>query len=106
MSLIPSYRPLEVTLVNKNKLKKHLRDEANISGTTLAKMSNGEFVSLSVIARICEYLECKIQDVVEFTTEEDESVKTLKERLDSLSEEEFEALQRIYEMVHNKKANK
>ncbi|MFD2409419.1 helix-turn-helix domain-containing protein [Paenibacillus rhizoplanae] len=32
----------------------------------MAKMSNGEFVALSVIARICEDLECKIEEVVEF----------------------------------------
>ncbi|MGE7828948.1 helix-turn-helix domain-containing protein [Paenibacillus sp. NPDC093718] len=64
--LVPSYKPLDITLVKQDKLRKHLRDEAGISGTTLAKMSNREFVSLSVIARICEYLDCRIEDVVEF----------------------------------------
>lgn len=66
MALIPSYKPLEITLIRRDKLRKHLRDDAGISGTTLAKMSNNEFVSLSVIARICDYLDCRIEDVVTF----------------------------------------
>ncbi|MGF7045750.1 DNA-binding Xre family transcriptional regulator [Paenibacillus sp. DS2015] len=69
MPLIPSYKPLDITLIRRDKLKKHLRDELSISGTTLAKMSNRDFVSLSVIARICEYLNCRIEDVVEFIEE-------------------------------------
>lgn len=67
--LIPSYKPLDITLIRRDKIRKHLRDEAGISGTTLAKMSNREFVSLQVIARICEYLDCRIEDVVEFVEE-------------------------------------
>ena len=66
MPLIPSYKPLEITLIKRDKLRKHLRDDLQISGTTLAKMSNREFVSLQVIARICEYLNCRIEEVVEF----------------------------------------
>jgi len=50
MPLIPSYKPLEITLIKRDKLRKHLRDDLQISGTTLAKMSNREFVSLQVIA--------------------------------------------------------
>lgn len=68
-SYIPSYKPLDITLIRRDKQKKHLRDEAGISGTTLAKMSNNDFVSLSVIARICEYLKCNVEDVVEFVDE-------------------------------------
>jgi len=66
MRIKPSYKPLEITLIKRDKLRKHLREEAGISGTTLAKMSNGGFVSLEVIARICDYLDCRIEDVVEF----------------------------------------
>lgn len=66
MRIKPSYKPLEITLIKRDKLKKHLREEAGISGTTLAKMSNGGFVSLEVIARICDYLDCRIEEVVEF----------------------------------------
>jgi putative transcriptional regulator len=41
-------------------------------------MSNGEFVAMSVIARICEELDCKIEEVVEFI--EQQPLDTAKER--------------------------
>jgi DNA-binding Xre family transcriptional regulator len=66
VALIPSYKPLEITLIKRDKLRKHLREELGISGTTLAKMSNNEFVSLQILAQICEYLDCRIEEVVEF----------------------------------------
>ncbi|MGV7115477.1 helix-turn-helix domain-containing protein [Paenibacillus kyungheensis] len=66
MGLKPSYKPMEITLIKRDKNKTYLRSKLGISPTTLAKMSNNEFVSLSVIARICEELDCRIEEVVEF----------------------------------------
>ncbi|MDF1510189.1 helix-turn-helix transcriptional regulator [Robertmurraya sp. DFI.2.37] len=64
--LKPSYKPMEITLIKRDKTRTDLRRELKISPSTLAKMSNGEFVALDVIALICEYLDCKIEEVVEF----------------------------------------
>ncbi|WP_338708896.1 helix-turn-helix domain-containing protein [Paenibacillus amylolyticus] len=69
MALKPSYKPMEITLIKKDKNKTYLRTQLGISPSTLAKMSNGEFVALSVIARICEELQCRIEEVVEFIEE-------------------------------------
>ncbi|MDK8191350.1 helix-turn-helix domain-containing protein [Paenibacillus sp. UMB7766-LJ446] len=69
MALKPSYKPMEITLIKKDKTKTYLRTQLGISPSTLAKMSNGEFVALSVIARICEDLQCRIEEVVEFIEE-------------------------------------
>ncbi|APO44154.1 MULTISPECIES: helix-turn-helix domain-containing protein [Paenibacillus] len=69
MALKPSYKPMEITLIKKDKNKTYLRTQLGISPSTLAKMSNGEFVALSVIARICEDLQCRIEEVVEFIEE-------------------------------------
>ncbi|MFC6652094.1 helix-turn-helix domain-containing protein [Paenibacillus rhizoplanae] len=66
MKLRPSYKPMEITLIRRDKTKTYLRNTLGLSPATIAKMSNGEFVALSVIARICEDLECKIEEVVEF----------------------------------------
>lgn len=57
---------MEITLIKRDKIKADLKKDLGISSSTLAKMSKGEFVALSVIAQICEYLECTIQEVVEF----------------------------------------
>ncbi|QNR66670.1 helix-turn-helix domain-containing protein [Paenibacillus peoriae] len=66
MGLRPSYKPMEITLIKRDKTRTYLRTQLGISPSTLAKMSNGEFVAMSVIARICEELDCKIDEVVEF----------------------------------------
>ncbi|KJF45934.1 MULTISPECIES: helix-turn-helix domain-containing protein [Bacillus] len=65
MRLRPSYKPMEITLIRKDKKKSDLRNDTDISSATLAKMSKGEIISLGVIIKICEYLECEIHDVVE-----------------------------------------
>lgn len=69
MKLKPSYKPLEITLIKKDKMKEDLRNDLKISPATLAKMSKGEDVSLRVIIKICEYLECRIEDVIELVEE-------------------------------------
>ncbi|MBX7000224.1 XRE family transcriptional regulator [Bacillus aerophilus] len=36
----------------------------------VAKLNKNEYVALSVIHKICEYLDCPIQEVVEFVKED------------------------------------
>jgi len=62
----PSYKPMEITLIKRDKTRTDLRNDLGVSGSTLAKMTNGEYVALDVIGLICEYLDCKIDEVVEF----------------------------------------
>ncbi|TYS46742.1 helix-turn-helix domain-containing protein [Bacillus infantis] len=62
----PSYKPMEITLIKRDKTRSHLRNELGISPSTLAKMSSNEYVALDVIGLICEYLSCTIGEVVEF----------------------------------------
>ncbi|MCP1148041.1 helix-turn-helix transcriptional regulator [Bacillus pumilus] len=73
MRLRPSYKPMEITLIKRDKKKSDLRNDTDISSATLAKMSKGEVVSLGVIIKICEYLECEIHDVVELEEVKEES---------------------------------
>lgn len=69
MGLRPSYKPMEITLIRRDKSKTYLRNTLGLSPATIAKMSNGEFVSLSVIARLCEDLDCRIEEIVEFVND-------------------------------------
>ncbi|GIO33142.1 hypothetical protein J2TS6_42830 [Paenibacillus albilobatus] len=64
--LKPSYKPLDITLIKRDKNKTYLRNKLGISSSTLANMSNGKFVAMSVLAKICEDLQCRIEEVVEF----------------------------------------
>lgn len=67
-----SYNNLWKLLIDKKMNKKDLRELANITSSTMAKMGKGEPVSLEIIARICKALNCNIQDVVEIIITEDE----------------------------------
>lgn len=72
MGLKPSYKPMDITLIKRDKNRTYLRTKLGISPSTLAKMTNGEYVAMSVIAKICEDLNCKIEEVVEFIPDNDE----------------------------------
>lgn len=61
-----SYNGLWKILIDKNMYRKDLAAELNISSATMAKMGKGESVSIEVLERICEYLECNIGDIMSF----------------------------------------
>ena len=59
-----SYKPLWKMLIDKDMTKKKLMEVTGISKSTIDKMGREEFVSLEILGRICETLECRIEDVV------------------------------------------
>lgn len=46
--------------------KTQFRTALGISTATLARMSKNEYISLETIEKICQYFDCKVEDVVEF----------------------------------------
>lgn len=62
----PNYKPLWITLIKRDKRKNDLRFDLGIAGNTIAKMAANQFVSMQVIAQICEYLQCDVSDVLTF----------------------------------------
>ena len=58
--------------IDKNLQKKNLIEDLNISSATIAKMGKGESVSVDVLERICEYMNCNIGDIMSFEKEEKE----------------------------------
>lgn len=60
-----SYKPLWKLLVDKDKLKQDLREEAKLSSTTMARLNNGDNVTTDVLLRICQVLNCQVDDIVE-----------------------------------------
>ena len=59
-----SYKPLWKLLIDRDMTKKGLMELAGISKSTMDKMGRGEFISLEILGRICEHLECNIEDIV------------------------------------------
>lgn len=42
------------------------RQPVGFSTATLAKMSKNEYISMETLENICEYLDCKVENVIEF----------------------------------------
>ena len=60
-----SYKKLWVLLIDRDIKKSSFRKELNLSSGTWTKLNNGEEVSLSILLRICGYLNCDIGDICE-----------------------------------------
>ena len=60
-----SYIKLWKLLLDKNMKKTDLIPAANISTTTLARLSKNETVRMDVMTRICKALNCDIGDIME-----------------------------------------
>ena len=60
-----SYKRLWVQLIEKDLSKVEMKKSLGLSAGTMSKLSKGEDVSLSVLLRICDYLNCDIGDICE-----------------------------------------
>ena len=58
-----SYKKLWIMLVEKEIPQATFRKDLNIATGTMTKMRRNEEVALSVLLRICEYLNCNIGDI-------------------------------------------
>ena len=67
-----SYNGLWKLLIDKNMKKMDLVENENIgiSTSTLAKMTKGETVSLSIVEKICAELDCDFGDLVHYQKDE------------------------------------
>ena len=60
------YNKLWKLMIDKKMNKSDLRYETGIGTNTLAKLSKNQPVSMEVLMKICENLDCDISDVCEF----------------------------------------
>ncbi len=60
-------------MIDKKMRKKDLCELAGISTSTMSKMGRDEIVSLEVIDRICQKLNCNIEDVLEILPDSPDS---------------------------------
>ena len=67
-----SYNGLWKMLIDKNMYKKDLSADLGISSATMAKMGRGENVSMDILEKICDYMDCNIGDIMSFEKDRDE----------------------------------
>ena len=68
-----NYNKLWKLLIDRNWSKTQLREQAGITTNALAKMGKNENVSTEVLCKVCEALNCQMQDIIELV---DEKVST------------------------------
>lgn len=64
------YKKLWKLLIDKDLKKKDLAKIANISNYTVTKLTRGENVTTDVLGKICKALDCGVEDIMEFVSEQ------------------------------------
>lgn len=79
-----SYKRLWKLLIDKELSKKELAELAGISQYTVNKLNRGESVTTETLSKICDALQCKIEDICEVES------SNRKEDLTQLEEDNIE----------------
>lgn len=66
-----SYNGLWKLMIDKNLNKVELMKVADISSGTVAKMTKGEPVSMTILMKICDKLDCDIGELVHYVKDEE-----------------------------------
>ena len=66
-----SYKKLWILLIKKDITPVKLRKDLNIATGTMTKLRKNEEVALSVLLRICGYLDCNIGDICDAVKTDD-----------------------------------
>ena len=64
-----SYNNLWKLMIDKELNKSELREITGIGTNTLAKLSKNQPVSMEVLMKVCEKLDCDLTDICEFIKE-------------------------------------
>lgn len=67
-----SYKKLWKLLIDKNMIKKQLREQAGLTTNVIAKLGKDENVSTEVLCKICKALDCGLDDIIEIIPDEKE----------------------------------
>lgn len=60
-----SYNKLWKMLIDKNMNKQDLKEISGVSAASIAKLGKGENITTDVLLKICEALDCKLEDIME-----------------------------------------
>ncbi len=60
-----SYNKLWKMLIDKNMNKQDLKNATGISSASIAKLGKGENITTDILLKICEVLDCRLEDIME-----------------------------------------
>lgn len=67
-----SYNGLWKLLIDKEMNKGDLQETVGISSSTMAKMTKGETISMNILEKICDGLDCDFGDIVSYVRKDSE----------------------------------
>ena len=70
-----SYKKVRKLLIDRDMMKKDLKEKAGISWASVTNMSKGENMSLEILMKVCKALQCDVGDIIEFI----DSGKTIRQ---------------------------
>ena len=68
-----NYNKLWKLMIDRKLMKKDLTAMAGITTNAMDKMGKGENVSTDVLGKICDALQCRIEDIVEFIPDDSQN---------------------------------
>ena len=80
--MIVSYKKLWKLLIDRDMMKKDLREQAGLTTNVIAKMGKNENVSMEVLCKICDALSCEVDDIVDFMPDSEVESGIIQERSD------------------------
>ena len=69
-----SYKKLWKLLIDKNMIKKQLREQAGLTTNVIDKLGKDENVSTEVLCKICKVLDCGLEDIIEIIPDEEKKL--------------------------------
>jgi DNA-binding Xre family transcriptional regulator len=76
-----SYKKLWKLLIDKEMKRKDLSSRASVGNSTLTKMWKGGYVSLEILVRICNALNCGLDEVAELMPDGESADRKEPEKL-------------------------
>ena len=64
-----SYKKLFHMLIDKNMTNAELMEKAGFSANIISRLKRDHYISLESIEKICEVMDCGVDDILEFTSE-------------------------------------
>lgn len=67
-----SYKKSFKLLIDRDMKKKELKELSGIGNSTMTKLANNENVTVEIMAKICNALDCSMDDVIEILPDREE----------------------------------
>jgi predicted transcriptional regulator len=71
VSMAVSYKKLFHLMIDKGMTNAELMEKAGFSANIITRIKRDNYISLDSIEKICKTLQCGVDDILEFTTEDE-----------------------------------